>query len=84
MVAENHKFSSWLSGFFCVFFGDHSNIPSNLCACEQSIRRQNVFVCWLLNGVRNNLFRSLNVFFFFEEKDDYIEQAYRKKFVTHC
>ena len=27
------------------------NISSNLCVCEQPIRRQNLFVRWLLNGV---------------------------------
>ena len=27
------------------------NILSNLCVCEQPIRRQNLFVRWLLNGV---------------------------------
>ena len=27
------------------------NISSNLCVCEQSIRRQNLFIRWLLDGV---------------------------------
>ena len=37
--------------FYLYFYKFVINISSNLCVCEQPIRRQNLFVRWLLNGV---------------------------------
>ena len=48
------------------------NISSNLCVNEQPIRRQNLFVRWLLNGVIETICSV--------RRNTIVELAYRKEF----
>ena len=55
-----HKAASFLV-LLLVLLQFVINVSSNLCVCEQRIRRQNLFVSWLLNGITETICSVLKI-----------------------